>query len=159
MGGGYLLLKEHGVDGLPAGQDHHGEPYGHRHHEAHADHLRHQVGGEVHQHVARDVLRETDVAEESHLVSEGRRRPQRRTVKTTAQKAPRDGRAATYGDVEDGDHVEAGGEDGAHALDGGLVQAVVGRQHLPATEKQPNKHTLGVLRDTNPEVTVCLLID
>lgn len=66
----HLLLKKHGVDGLAAGQDHHGEPDGDGHHEAHADHLCHQVGREVHQHVACDVLRETDVAEETHLGSE-----------------------------------------------------------------------------------------
>ena len=64
---GYLLLKEHGVNGLATGQDHHGKAHGHGHHEAHADHLRHQVGREVHQHVARYVLREADVAEEPHL--------------------------------------------------------------------------------------------
>lgn len=64
----YLLLEEHSVDGLTAGQDHHGKSDGHRHHEAHADHLRYQVGREVHQHVACDFLCETDVAEEAHLV-------------------------------------------------------------------------------------------
>lgn len=64
----HLLLKKHGVDGLAAGQDHHGESDGNRHHEAHTDHLRHQVGGEVHQHVAGNVICETDVAKESHLV-------------------------------------------------------------------------------------------
>ncbi len=64
----YLLLKKHGVDGLATGQDHHGESDGHRHHEANADHLRHQVGREVHQHVACNVLGETDIAKEAHLV-------------------------------------------------------------------------------------------
>lgn len=64
----YLLLKQHGVDGLAAGQDHHGESNGHRHHEAHPDHFCHQVGWKVHEHVAGDVLREADVAEEAHLV-------------------------------------------------------------------------------------------
>lgn len=64
----HLLLKEHGVDGLAAGQDHHGESDGHRHHKAHADHLCHQVGWEVHQHIASDVVCETDVTKEAHLV-------------------------------------------------------------------------------------------
>lgn len=67
----YLLLEKHSVDGLAAGQDHHGEANRHRHHEAHADHLRHQAGGEVHQHVARDFFSEADVAKETHLVQEG----------------------------------------------------------------------------------------
>lgn len=66
----YLLFKKHGVDGLPAGQDHHGKANGDRHHEAHADHLGHQVGRKVHQHVACDVFCEADVAKETHLVPE-----------------------------------------------------------------------------------------
>lgn len=66
----YLLFKKHGVDGLAAGQDHHGEADGHGHHEAHSDHLGHQVGGEVHQHVARNLFSEADVAKETHLVEE-----------------------------------------------------------------------------------------
>lgn len=66
----HLLFEKHGVDGLAAGQDHHGEAHRHRHHEAHADHLRHQVGREVHQHVARDLFSEADVAKETHLVQE-----------------------------------------------------------------------------------------
>lgn len=80
----YLLLKEQRVQGLPAGQDHHGEAHGHRHHEASADHLRHQVGGEVHQHVAGDGLGEAHVAKEPHLPEDraegrmvGRALPQR----------------------------------------------------------------------------------
>lgn len=52
---------------------------------------------------------------------------------------------STHGDVEDGDHVESRGEDGAHAFDRGLLQAVVGREHLPARDKRPNRDTLGVL--------------
>lgn len=32
--------------------------------------------------------------------------------------------------------MEGPGEDGAHAFDGRLVQAVVGRQHLPVRDKQ-----------------------
>lgn len=47
---------------------------------------------------------------------------------------------STHGDVEDGDYIEGRGEDGAHAFDGWLVQAVVGWQHLPARHKQPKKH-------------------
>lgn len=43
---------------------------------------------------------------------------------------------STHGDVEDGDYVEGRGEDGAHAFDGWLVQAVVGRQHLPVRDQQ-----------------------
>lgn len=46
---------------------------------------------------------------------------------------------STHGDVEDGDYVEGRGEDGAHAFDGWLVQAVVGRQHLPMRDKQLKK--------------------
>lgn len=49
--------------------------------------------------------------------------------------------SSTHSDVEDGDYVEGRGEDGAHALDGRLVQAVVGRQHLPVRDKQPNDNT------------------
>lgn len=49
---------------------------------------------------------------------------------------------ATYGDVEDGDYVEGRGEDGAHAFDGRLVQAVIGGQHLPVRDNQP-KNILG----------------
>lgn len=64
----HLLLKKHGVDGLAAGQDHHGESDSNRHHEAHPNHLCHQVGREVHQHIAGDVLCETNVTEEAHLV-------------------------------------------------------------------------------------------
>lgn len=67
----HLLLKEHGVDGLAAGQDHHWEPDGHGHHETHTDHFSHQVGGEVHQHVACNVFCEADVAKEPHLVYKG----------------------------------------------------------------------------------------
>lgn len=47
----------------------------------------------------------------------------------------------THSDVEDGDYVEGRGEDGAHAFDGRLIQAVVGRQHLPVRDKQA-QHTL-----------------
>lgn len=66
----HLLFEKHGVDGLAAGQDHHGKADRHRHHEAHADHLRHQAGREVHQHVARNFFGEADVAKETHLVQE-----------------------------------------------------------------------------------------
>lgn len=45
---------------------------------------------------------------------------------------------SAHSDVEDGDDVEGRGEDGAHAFDRRLVQAVVGRQHLPARDKQHN---------------------
>lgn len=48
---------------------------------------------------------------------------------------------STHGDVEDGDYVEGRGEDGAHAFDRRLVQAVVGRQDLPVGDKHP-KNTL-----------------
>lgn len=47
------------------------------------------------------------------------------------------GVVSTHSDVEDGDYVEGRGEDGAHALDGRLIQAVVGRKHLPVRDKQP----------------------
>lgn len=43
---------------------------------------------------------------------------------------------SAYSDVEDRDHVEGTGEDGAHAFDGRLIQTVVGRQHLPVRDKQ-----------------------
>lgn len=65
--GTYLLLKKHGVDGLPTGQDHHGESHGHRHHKSHSNHLRYQIGWEVHKNVSGNVLCETDVAKETHL--------------------------------------------------------------------------------------------
>lgn len=54
---------------------------------------------------------------------------------------------SAHSDVEDGDYVEGRGEDGAHAFDGRLVQAVVGRQHLPVRDKQPN-NTICMLYDT-----------
>lgn len=73
--GAYLLLKEHGVDGLPARQDHHGESHSHRHHETHSNHLRDQTGREVHEDISSDVLRETHVTKEAHLVSERRQQP------------------------------------------------------------------------------------
>lgn len=57
---------------------------------------------------------------------------------------------SAHSDVEDGDDVEGRGEDGAHAFDGRLVQAVVGRQHLPAREKQHNT-TIRMLHDTRPQ--------
>lgn len=60
---------------------------------------------------------------------------------------------STHSDVEDGDYVEGRGEDGAHAFDGRLVQAVVGRQHLPVRDKQPN--TLCILRDTTLHWDCC----
>ena len=63
----YLLLKKQRVQGLSTWQDHHGEAHGHRHHEAHSHHLSHQVGGKVHQHVARSGLSEAHVAEEAYL--------------------------------------------------------------------------------------------
>lgn len=64
----YLLLKEHGVDGLPTGQDHHGETHSHRHHKSYSNHLRYQIGWEVHENISFNVLRETDVTKEPHLV-------------------------------------------------------------------------------------------
>lgn len=42
-----------------------------------------------------------------------------------------DARAHTYCDVKGGNNVERSSEDGAHSLDRGLIQAIVGRQHLP----------------------------
>ena len=67
----YLLLEKQRVQGLSAGQDHHGEAHGHGHHEAHADHLRHQVGREVREHVALGGLGEAHVAKEAHLRGDG----------------------------------------------------------------------------------------
>ena len=57
---------------------------------------------------------------------------------------------STHSDVEDGDYVEGRGDDGAHAFDGGLVQAVVGWQHLPVRDKQPDKNTAHAARRTHP---------
>lgn len=63
----YLLLKQHGVDGLPAGQDHHGEAHSHGHHEAHSDHLRHKIRGKIHQHIPSYGVCKTYIAKEPHL--------------------------------------------------------------------------------------------
>lgn len=63
----YLLLEQHGVDGLSAGQDHHGEAHSHRHHKAHTDHLRYQVRWKVHQYVPSNVICEAHITEEPYL--------------------------------------------------------------------------------------------
>ena len=38
---------------------------------------------------------------------------------------------SAHRNVEGGDHVQRGGEDGGHALDRGLIELVVGGQYLP----------------------------
>lgn len=58
-------------------------------------------------------------------------------VKTSRQEVT--SACPTHRDVEGGDDVEGGGEDGAHAFDGGLVQTVVGRQHLPVNKQPAHK--------------------
>ncbi len=65
---------------------------------------------------------------------------------------------STHSDVEDGDHIEGRGEDGAHAFDGRLVQAVVGRQHLPVRDKEPNDNTICALRDTRKNWCGCIRV-
>lgn len=47
-------------------------------------------------------------------------------------------RKGSYRDVEGGDHVEGGGEDGAHGFHRRLVQAVVGGQDLAAEDPAPS---------------------
>lgn len=58
-------------------------------------------------------------------------------VKTSRQEVT--SACPTHRDVEGGDDVEGGGEDGAHAFDGRLVQTVVGRQHLPVNKPPAHK--------------------
>ena len=65
---------------------------------------------------------------------------------------------STHSDVEYGDYVEGRGKDGAHALDGRLVQAVVGRQHLSVRSKQPNNKTICELNDTRPHLRCCCCV-
>lgn len=56
------------------------------------------------------------------------------------------GHPGSYHDVEGGDHVEGGGEYGAHSFHGWLIQAVVGGQNLAVntgdfTKPIPEKDT------------------
>lgn len=116
--GAYLLLKEHGVDGLPTGQDHHGESHSHRHHETHSNHLRDQIGREVHEDISSNVLRETYVTKEPHLGQrEGNHQGGRllgcesrwasRWVAVMAVSESVCTCCSAHGDVEDGDNVES----------------------------------------------------
>lgn len=59
----------------------------------------------------------------------------------------------THGDVKYCDHVESRGEDGAHAFDWRLIQAVVGRQHLPERRAGQN-NKLDMQLDTKPLLCV-----
>lgn len=65
--GSYLLLKEKGVQRLPAWENHHREAHSYRHHESHSDHLRHKVGREVHEDIPSNGFGVAHVAKEAHL--------------------------------------------------------------------------------------------
>lgn len=56
---------------------------------------------------------------------------------------------SAHGDVEDGDNVESRAEDGAHAFDRRLVQAIVGWQHLPVRDKWADNKTVCCVTQRN----------
>lgn len=161
--GAYLLLKEHGVDGLPTRQDHHGESHSHRHHKSYSNHLRYQIGWEVHKNISSNVFCETDVTKEPHLVQKKGNKQGWGNVWSVTwlcdtisfQVGNGDGCVcvckcfSAHSDVEDGDNVESWAEDGAHAFDGRLVQAIVGWQHLPVKDKWADNKTVCCLTRGN----------
>lgn len=63
---------------------------------------------------------------------------------------------SAHGDVEDGDNVESGAEDGAHAFDRRLVQAIVGWQHLPVRDKWAHNKTVCCVTQGNPSAAACM---
>lgn len=156
--GTYLLLKKHGVDGLPTGQDHHGESHGHRHHESHSNPTRYQIGWEVHKNVSGNVLCEADVAKETHLAQKkGNKRVWGKVLFGCV--TPSGGSCvcfSAHGDVENGDNVESWAENGAHAFDRRLIQAIVGREHLPARDKWANNKTVCCVTEENTSAAACM---